>query len=85
MLVILDGFGYREEKNGNAILNANISNFNSLWENYPHTTLYASEEYVGLEPGVFGNSETGHMSIGAGRKIKSNREIVNDFFAMIKS
>lgn len=85
MLVILDGFGYREEKNGNAILNANISNFNALWEKYPHTTLYASEEYVGLEPGVFGNSETGHMTIGAGRKIKSNREIVNDFFANIKT
>lgn len=81
MLVILDGFGYREEKNGNAILNANMSNYNSLWESYPHTTLHASGEYVGLEPGVFGNSETGHMTIGAGRKIKSNREIINDFFS----
>ena len=78
MLVILDGFGYREEKEGNAILNANMSNYMSLWNNYPHTTLYASEEYVGLNEGQFGNSEIGHMTIGAGTIIKNNTMIVDD-------
>ena len=78
MLVILDGFGYREEKEGNAILNANMSNYKALWDNYPHTTLYASEEYVGLNEGQFGNSEIGHMTIGAGTVIKNNTKIVDD-------
>ena len=80
MMVILDGFGYREEKNGNAILNANMSNYMSLWENYPHTTLYASEEYIGLNEGQFGNSEIGHTTIGAGTIVKNNGLLVDDFF-----
>ena len=83
MLVILDGFGYREEKDGNAILNANMSNYKSLWNNYPHTTLYASEEYIGLNEGQFGNSEIGHTTIGAGKVIKNNTKIVDDFFKNI--
>ena len=79
MLIILDGFGYREEKEGNAILNANMSNYKALWDNYPHTTLYASEEYIGLNEGQFGNSEIGHMTIGAGTVVKNNTMIVDDF------
>ncbi len=78
MLVILDGFGYREEKEGNAILNANMSNYQKLWDNYPHTTLYASEEQIGLNEGQFGNSEIGHMTIGAGYVIKNNTQLVDD-------
>lgn len=78
--IILDGFGYREEKEGNAIIEANPVNFYKAWNDYPHTTLYASEQYVGLEEGQFGNSEVGHMSIGAGRKIKQNETIINEFF-----
>ena len=66
---VLDGWGYREEEFGNAIKMADTKNFDNLWEEYPHTTLFASEEYVGLNPGEFGNSEIGHMTIGAGRKI----------------
>ena len=65
LTIILDGFGYREEKHGNAILEANPVNYINLWNKYPHTTLYASEEYVGLTKGQFGNSEVGHMTIGA--------------------
>ena len=78
MMVILDGFGYREEKEGNAILNADMSNYMALWDNYPHTTLYASEDYIGLNTGQFGNSEIGHMTIGAGEIIKNNTKIVDD-------
>ena len=79
--VILDGFGYREETHGNAILSAVPNNFNELMKKYPHTTLYASEEYVGLTKGQFGNSEVGHETIGAGRKIKQNETLINEFLA----
>lgn len=66
-LIILDGFGLREPTNGNAVAAANKPVFNRLWEKYPHTTLQASEEAVGLPHGQFGNSEVGHSNIGAGR------------------
>ena len=79
LTVILDGFGYREEEYGNAIKMANTRNFDRLWETYPHTTLYASEEYVGLNPGEFGNSEIGHMTIGAGRLIKQHGPRITDY------
>jgi len=80
LTVILDGFGYREEEYGNAIKMADTKNFDKIWENYPHTTLYASEEYVGLNEGEFGNSEIGHMTIGAGRKIKQHGPRITEFF-----
>jgi len=78
--VILDGFGYREEAYGNAIKMADTKNFDKLWNTYPHTTLHASEEYVGLNHGEFGNSEIGHMTIGAGRKIKQHGLRMTEFF-----
>ncbi len=77
--VVLDGFGYRTEEYGNAIKMADTKNFDRLWETYPHTTLYASEEYVGLNPGEFGNSEIGHMTIGAGRKILQHGPRITEF------
>ena len=80
LTIILDGFGYKEEERGNAIRKANMSNFNSLWNKYPHSLLGASEEYVGLAKGQAGNSEVGHMTIGAGRLLKQNEILVNDFF-----
>lgn len=80
LTVVLDGFGYREEEYGNAIYLADTKNFNRIWNNYPHTTLYASEEYVGLNPGEFGNSEIGHMTIGAGRKIMQHGPRITEFF-----
>lgn len=79
LTIILDGFGYREEKHGNAIIDADPKNFYDLWNKYPHTLLFASEERVGLLPGQFGNSEVGHMTIGAGRKLKQNIERIHDY------
>lgn len=79
LTVILDGFGYREEEYGNAIKMADTKNFDKLWNQYPHTTLYASEEYVGLEEGEFGNSEIGHMTIGAGKEILQHGPRISEF------
>lgn len=79
LTIILDGFGYREEENGNAIKAAHMNNYNSLWDSYPHTLLETSEEAVGLNKGQPGNSEVGHMTIGAGRLLKQNEIIVNEF------
>lgn len=69
LLTIIDGFGYREEKKGNAVIAANPENIISLWKEYPHTTLQASGEEVGLPKGQMGNSEVGHLNIGAGRVV----------------
>ncbi|HXF66682.1 MAG TPA: 2,3-bisphosphoglycerate-independent phosphoglycerate mutase [Burkholderiales bacterium] len=67
LLIILDGFGHREECEYNAICLARKPNWDSLWANHPHTTLDASEKWVGLPSKQMGNSEVGHMNIGAGR------------------
>ena len=80
LTIILDGFGIREEEHGNAIKSANMNFFNTLWNEYPHSLLKASEEAVGLHEGQFGNSECGHETIGAGRLIKQNETIVDDLF-----
>jgi 2,3-bisphosphoglycerate-independent phosphoglycerate mutase len=69
LLIILDGFGYREECDDNAICQARKPHWNFLWETYPHTTIDASEKWVGLPKDQMGNSEVGHMNIGAGRVI----------------
>lgn len=69
LLTIIDGFGYREEEKGNAVIAANPKNIISLWNKYPHTTLEASGEAVGLPKGQMGNSEVGHLNIGAGRVV----------------
>lgn len=69
MLVILDGFGLREETKGNAVAQAYKPNFDRYWSTYPHTTLQASGNAVGLPEGQMGNSEVGHLNIGAGRVV----------------
>lgn len=79
LTIILDGFGMRDKAEGNAIKEADMTCFNSLWDEYPHSFLKASETAVGLSEGQFGNSETGHQTIGAGRLIKQNETLVNDF------
>ncbi len=79
LTIILDGFGLREETHGNAIKAADMKCFNKIWEEYPHSVLDASEEKVGLQEGQFGNSEVGHLTIGAGRLIKQNPTLVSDF------
>jgi 2,3-bisphosphoglycerate-independent phosphoglycerate mutase len=69
LLIILDGFGHREECDFNAICQARKPHWNFLWSIYPHTTLDASEKWVGLPREQMGNSEVGHMNIGAGRVV----------------
>lgn len=66
-LIILDGFALREEIYGNAVAQANKPNFDRYWNTYPHATLQASGLAVGLPEGQMGNSEVGHLNIGAGR------------------
>lgn len=66
-LIILDGFGLRGEVAGNAVAQAKKPNYDRYWAEYPHTTLTACGEAVGLPEGQMGNSEVGHLNIGAGR------------------
>lgn len=66
-LIILDGFGLRSEEQGNAVAHAKKPNYDRYWSTYPHTTLTACGEAVGLPEGQMGNSEVGHLNIGAGR------------------
>ena len=72
MLMILDGFGYREDFYGNAILRAKTPVLDEIFDNYPFITIYASGEPVGLPAGQMGNSEVGHLNIGAGSVIYQN-------------
>jgi len=67
MLVILDGWGWREEAADNAVRLGKTPNFDRLWQTCPHALLRASGEDVGLPAGQMGNSEVGHLNIGAGR------------------
>lgn len=69
LLMILDGWGYSPETRGNAIAQAHKPNFDRLFKTYPHTLLEASGEAVGLPSGQMGNSEVGHLNIGAGRVV----------------
>ena len=77
LLCILDGCGLRDEVNGNAFKNAKKPNFDKLWNNYPHSKLIASGEEVGLPKGQMGNSEVGHMNIGAGRIVYQPLGLIN--------
>ena len=69
LLIILDGYGCRSERSHNAIAQANRPNFNYFWQHYPHTRIKASESAVGLPKGQMGNSEVGHLNLGAGRVV----------------
>ncbi len=69
LLLILDGFGYREDCDNNAICQARKPHWNFLWKTHAHTTIDASQKRVGLPAGQMGNSEVGHMNIGAGRVV----------------
>ncbi|MEN1967270.1 2,3-bisphosphoglycerate-independent phosphoglycerate mutase [Lentibacillus sp. N15] len=93
-IIILDGFGIRQEEQGNAVKQANKPNFDMLWKKYPHNQLQASGKAVGLPEGQMGNSEVGHLNIGAGRIVYQSLTRVNlsieegDFFensAFVKS
>ncbi len=76
-LIILDGFGLRDEQKGNAVAQAKKPNYDRLWHTYPHTTLTASGEAVGLPEGQMGNSEVGHLNIGAGRIVYQSLTRIN--------
>mgnify|MGYP001070881987 CR=1 FL=1 len=73
LLLILDGWGLNESKVGNMIYEANTPNFDHIWALYPHAELKASGEAVGMPSGTVGNSEAGHLHIGAGRRIFLDR------------
>src|SRR6187431_1350444 len=69
VLVVLDGWGYREEKEGNAIALARTPTWDSIWSHPARTLLDASGLRVGLPRGQIGNSEVGHLNLGAGRVV----------------
>ena len=76
IVLILDGWGHAPDWGGNAISLAKTPFFDNLWGNYPHTLLTASGEPVGLPPGSKGNSETGHLNIGAGRTVRQDISLI---------
>ncbi|WP_026688403.1 2,3-bisphosphoglycerate-independent phosphoglycerate mutase [Alteribacter aurantiacus] len=76
-LIILDGFALRKETKGNAVAKANKPNFDRYWNEHPHATLEACGEAVGLPEGQMGNSEVGHLNIGAGRPVYQSLTRVN--------
>ena len=78
MLMVLDGWGYRPDKAGNAVLAAHTPNFNRLWKQYPHTLVNTTGLAVGLPDNVMGNSEVGHMNIGAGRVVYQDLTRINE-------
>jgi 2,3-bisphosphoglycerate-independent phosphoglycerate mutase len=77
LLLILDGFGHSDDSDSNAINLAKKPNWDALWNTYPHTLINASENFVGLPSGQMGNSEVGHLNIGAGRVIYQEFERIN--------
>jgi 2,3-bisphosphoglycerate-independent phosphoglycerate mutase len=77
LLILLDGWGYRSESYGNLIAKARTPVMDDLRQGYPFTTLEASGEAVGLPRGTVGNSEAGHLHIGAGRRILSDRVVID--------
>lgn len=98
-LIILDGFGFRPEQLGNATVAADMPFYRGLLSRYPHTLIHASGEAVGLPTGQMGNSEVGHLNIGAGRVVYQDlvriskalgegsiaeNETVNSFLAQVK-
>ena len=81
VLAVLDGWGCREATHGNAIAAANVPHWRALLERWPHTTLQASGEAVGLPKGIMGNSEVGHMNLGSGRIVPQGVTIIDHAIA----
>lgn len=89
VLVVLDGWGYCPERDGNAIALARTPAWERLWGRYPHTLLDASGLAVGLPEGQMGNSEVGHLNLGAGRVVPQDLVRISqsikqgDFFSLV--
>jgi len=81
MLAILDGWGWREDPADNAVRQASIPAFDHLWATCPHAFLYTSGKDVGLPQGQMGNSEVGHLNIGAGRIVMQDLPRINEAIA----
>jgi len=77
ILVIMDGWGLGKVKSADAIQNANVPFVSSLYQQYPHSTLVTCGEYVGLPDGQMGNSEVGHLNLGAGRIVYQELQRIN--------
>ncbi len=97
-LVILDGFGYNQSRQYNAIAHAHTPHLDRLFSQYPHTLLHASGTSVGLPEGAIGNSQVGHITIGAGRVVEQpitrissmiaqkelcNIDVLKDYFSQL--
>jgi len=77
VLAVLDGWGCRTDARGNAILAADLPNWRAFFDHHPWTTLQASGIYVGLPPGIMGNSEVGHMNLGSGRVVPQGVTVID--------
>jgi 2,3-bisphosphoglycerate-independent phosphoglycerate mutase len=77
VLLVLDGWGYRENPEYNAIAQARKPTWDHLWQTYPHTLIHASEAAVGLPSSQMGNSEVGHLNLGAGRVVYQEYTRIN--------
>mgnify|MGYP005766397175 CR=1 FL=1 len=81
LTIILDGFGYSEDEQKSAIKQAQMPNYDKFYNENPHTLIKASEEAVGLPKGQFGNSEVGHLTIGAGKILRQKLLIAQEEIA----
>jgi 2,3-bisphosphoglycerate-independent phosphoglycerate mutase len=77
MLIVMDGWGYRENPEHNAIAKARKPTWDYFWKNYPHSLIHASEAAVGLPSSQMGNSEVGHLNLGAGRVVYQEYTRIN--------
>src|SRR3989304_4325141 len=77
VLIVLDGWGYSEDTQGNAIHAARTPVWDEIWSRYPHTLIRGSGADVGLPAGQMGNSEVGHLNIGAGRVVYQELTRIN--------
>ena len=79
----MDGWGCAPESSGNAIAQARIPNLTWYWRRFPHTLLGAAGEDVGLPAGQMGNSEVGHLNLGAGRIVYQDYSRINRALSLI--
>ena len=80
VLLIRDGWGVRQDKDNNAVLNAQTPNIKGYLAKYPHILIEASGEEVGLPAGYMGSSEVGHLNMGAGRIVVQELKRLKDAF-----